>query len=249
MFVILFTGLAFTAYGFDGNVHQFPNDQCQTCHNDVNGDPSQLLPVTSNECQTCHTEIGRELSHPVDFYPERILPEDLPLVERRLSCITCHYVHPSSSPAAGNYLLRRPGTGVPFCSVCHGISANNNHTVFETAHLSSYRETELASTVDLLSLQCVECHDRYLDPRDKQGIERWMGGVGGRTTHPVGISLDKATGRKPNGFHSKSSLPPAVRLFNGKVGCGSCHNIYSKERNMLSQSNLGSSLCLECHNK
>jgi predicted CXXCH cytochrome family protein len=44
-------------------------------------------------------------------------------------------------------------------------------------------------------------------------------------------------------------LRKEVKLYEGKIGCGSCHNIYSKEKYMLVISNDSSVLCLECHLK
>jgi predicted CXXCH cytochrome family protein len=36
-------------------------------------------------------------------------------------------------------------------------------------------------------------------------------------------------------------------LFDGNLGCGSCHSAYSKEPHLLVMNNRGSKLCLSCH--
>jgi predicted CXXCH cytochrome family protein len=45
----------------------------------------------------------------------------------------------------------------------------------------------------------------------------------------------------------QSALDPRIRLFDNKVTCGSCHSSYSDQDHELVMSNLGSKLCLGCH--
>ncbi|MCL4537222.1 MAG: cytochrome c3 family protein, partial [Nitrospirae bacterium] len=71
----------------------------------------------------------------------------------------------------------------------------------------------------------------------------WNHGNG--VSHPIGTDYMKAY-RKGRLKHP-SSINPAIRLFNGRLGCGSCHNMYSREKKHLVTSNKGSALCLSCH--
>ena len=67
--------------------------------------------------------------------------------------------------------------------------------------------------------------------------------------HPVGVSLDRVAVKKPREFNLPQTLPKEIRLFNGKIGCGTCHNAFSNEKSMLVMNNYRSRLCLKCHNK
>ena len=90
--------------------HQFPRGKCGLCHINVNEDARVLFPLDSRACKTCHKSSEETQSHPVDISPAASIPPDLPLVEGKLSCVTCHFVHLSSVNYKGsdNSLLRRP---------------------------------------------------------------------------------------------------------------------------------------------
>jgi predicted CXXCH cytochrome family protein len=45
----------------------------------------------------------------------------------------------------------------------------------------------------------------------------------------------------------ESALDRRVRLFDRRVGCGSCHSPYAEGRALLVMSNVRSRLCLSCH--
>jgi predicted CXXCH cytochrome family protein len=66
-------------------------------------------------------------------------------------------------------------------------------------------------------------------------------------SHPIGVDYTRAFTR--GGFAHPSRLDPSVVLFNGKIGCGTCHNLYSKRKYYLSASNERSALCFQCHVK
>ena len=66
-------------------------------------------------------------------------------------------------------------------------------------------------------------------------------------SHPIGVSTPRrsaSTGR----LSDVSELSSAIKLFGGLVGCGSCHNPYSKQHSELVMSN-EKRLCLACHVK
>jgi predicted CXXCH cytochrome family protein len=42
---------------------------------------------------------------------------------------------------------------------------------------------------------------------------------------------------------------PQIRLFDGRLGCGSCHSLYSQQQKKLVMSNQNGKLCIKCHNK
>jgi predicted CXXCH cytochrome family protein len=42
-------------------------------------------------------------------------------------------------------------------------------------------------------------------------------------------------------------MDPRIWLFEGRVGCGSCHSPFAGGEALLVMSNVGSRLCLSCH--
>ena len=134
---------------------------------------------------------------------------------------------------------------VLFCSACHGFD-EKGHILFENSHQGSYQVTDRNGTLDEYTLQCVECHDRHL--KNPVGAGSWRH-FSARLNHPVGVSYMNVSAKMPGQYNPSVTLPKEIRLFNGKIGCGTCHNIYSKERYKLSMNNVGSRLCMECHIK
>ena len=258
IFNLILLGFIFTSYGFakepslpySNEPHQFSSRECGLCHLDADKNSAGLKPMFNSKCISCHAELKESRPHPVDITPDTSVPADMPLVNGKLGCITCHFFHPSSDKyrnRSGN-LLRRSGKGAVFCAACHRIK-KKGHLVFENIHQDSYRLADLNSRLDIYTLQCAECHDRYLD-RSFGSLE---GGRHNRfdlaLNHPVGVSIDLIAAKKPRKFQSARSLPKEIRLFNGKIGCGTCHNAFSNEKSMLVMNNWRSRLCLKCHKK
>ncbi|NOX35053.1 MAG: hypothetical protein GXP56_15215 [Deltaproteobacteria bacterium] len=242
-------GVAFKVYGSLGKAHDFQKNECIMCHVDVEKDSTDLKSITASVCEKCHNDKKQSLSHPIGVIPKKTIPADMPLAEGRLSCITCHFVHPFSiNNRFTRYLLRRPGRGIIFCSTCHKID-KKGHIVFEKIHTGSFKVTNPRGTLDDYTLQCIECHDRFMDKSSyKSGIGNWKH-FSLKLNHPVGILFKTIALKKPKEFNPPDSLPKEIRLFNGKIGCGTCHNAYSKEKYMLVTNNFKSKLCLQCHIK
>lgn len=245
--------LAHNASGDTNQPHQFRKDQCGHCHRPAkdDGNVKHEQAVSSDNCITCHREVSGEMSHPIDVIPKKDLPDDMPLANGRLSCLTCHYAHPSSIQP-GNFriaLLRKSGRGSHFCGACHNMDTND-HAVFETAHPGSRSPVDRGGALDAYTLQCVQCHDRHLRPWNSS--RRWVEGrhsIYGPGKHPVGAAFVEIAARNPRRFNHPALLDKQVRLFDGKIGCGTCHSAYSKEENMLVRGNRESALCLQCHIK
>lgn len=75
-------------------------------------------PELSSACLYCHE---RENHHPVDFYPDRPTPPNMPLQNGELRCLTCHKIHrlpeldgPPKFLRGGPYKDRRE-----ICLRCH----------------------------------------------------------------------------------------------------------------------------------
>jgi predicted CXXCH cytochrome family protein len=45
------------------------------------------------------------------------------------------------------------------------------------------------------------------------------------------------------------TMDARIRFFNGRVGCGSCHNLYNSEKNNLAVPSARGNLCRQCHVK
>ena len=242
-----------TAELFQGSLkepHQISKMECSQCHVDINIDPAGLKPMLNSKCVRCHSDLEQSEPHPVDISTNISIPADMPLVNGRLGCITCHFFHPSSAiygNRSGN-LLRRTGRGAVFCNACHQID-EKGHVAFENIHRDSLRLSDGNGRLDMYTLQCAECHDRYLDRSFGSVTEGRQSSFNKLSNHPVGVSLDRLAVKKPRKFNSPHALPKEIRLFNGKLGCGTCHNTFSKEKSMLVMNNWRSQLCLRCHIK
>ncbi len=100
-----------------------------------------------------------------------------------------------------------------------------------------------------MSLECIECHIASLNvPTASLGAGIWNH-ESREMNHPIGIYHERISAQKMRYYRPSSMLPKEIRLFNGKIGCGTCHNVYSKEPFMLVLNNFKSRLCLECHIK
>ena len=107
--------------------------------------------------------------------------------------------------------------------------------------------------LDRVSLECLICHEGSVGPTAEVQIgsrsaSQGLSYAGPSFSHPVGIDYGKAAARDRQ-LRSLDDLSPLVSLYEGKVGCASCHNQFSHEGDMLVFSNRGSALCLECHIK
>jgi predicted CXXCH cytochrome family protein len=98
-----------------------------------------------------------------------------------------------------------------------------------------------------MSLECIECHDRHISDSPKSlGAGTWNHSKIA-LSHPVGTNYDRASMKKRHKFRPGTTLQKDIKLYEGKIGCGTCHNVYSKEKGMLVIDNRGSRLCLRCH--
>ena len=109
--------------------------------------------------------------------------------------------------------------------------------------------TDTSARIDQMSLECIECHDSHIKSVDNTlGVGVWKH-FKMEFNHPIGISYDQIQMRKMRKFKPRSMMNKELRFFNDKIGCGTCHNIYSKNKKMLSIGTHDGSLCLQCHNK
>ncbi len=235
--------------------HNFTG-KCLDCHlNDPERNPSQLLFTKdiSTLCLSCHKE-QRELSHPVDVKPSFKVPGVFPLDWK--NDVTCSTCHPTHQPGYGAYRLRVGSIGEVFCISCHRGLADGtglHKGSAGSAHIgrgvrSRYIPGSGGQSLDELSFQCLSCHDAGF-AKDSLVEINTLGGnyyhkVDRAPSHPIGVLYTETPA-----YRKIKDLPASVRLFNGTVGCGSCHNPYSNEHFELTITIEYSELCFACHLK
>jgi len=247
---VIFLGIGALVYGLSGTSHNFSTGECYHCHIDAQNDPLHLDPGIDRACNACHDNLAQKKSHPTDAVPSMSIPQDMPLVEGKLKCITCHYTHPKESLqflGESQHYLRRQVKGIYFCITCHEIN-EKGHIVYANIHAGSYKVTDTATRIDRMSLECIQCHDTYMkDTAPFLGSGTWNH-FRKSLPHPIGISYKDVQMKRRGDFNPPGTLNREIRFFNDTIGCGTCHNIYSKSENMLVMENKGQ-LCLQCHNK
>ena len=216
---------------------------------DLQPDPADV----SRSCAACH-EFPANSSHPVGVAPTFRVPTDFPVDQRgRVTCLTCHDVPQESGSASRAYFLRRDVEGTAYCAACHDSTspaARDQHASMGLrAHGGVASLQPTPSPLDAESAGCMTCHDGAV-ARDG---EVWVGGgaASGRgptigQTHPVGVDYADAA-RNDSELAPSGPRDALVRLFEGKVSCGSCHSPFSSQPNLLVLSNQDSALCLQCH--
>lgn len=256
LFVITFSFFALWALS-SVKKHDFEG-KCSMCHvnipsQDTNRREMAFVREIDRLCAQCHT-FDERMSHPTHVRPQKDIPLAAHLDNNGfLTCTTCHDVHKEdkvSDKSELSGLLWGHVKGRAFCSLCHNpeaIGAAWRHQgALPYAHTSDgkFSENARGSLLDKFSAECLSCHDGTLSKTPqvvvKEGI--WLHGAG--TSHPIGVEYPRS-----GDFVSVESLPKEVRLFAGKVGCLSCHGIYTKENNLLVMNNKKSRLCLTCHRK
>lgn len=240
---------------------------CLSCH--VSADPSGATarrmtgPITPL-CVECHQKtLSDGYLHPVDIRPERVtVPSDMPLSlspAGELSCSTCHdihsdYVTPSGAPSR---FLRRQERGKAFCKICHGDFASlrqgHSASLGEAHFRSQYIVADSRQELDPTSKNCISCHDGTYATSVAIQAGTWTHAESfmnhDKGSHPIGIDYESA--RFDRG--AKTDLKPMamvdrrIRFFNGKVGCGTCHDPYSSLSKKLVMSDENSKLCFSCH--
>ncbi len=233
------------------------NSDCARCHL---GEPVKGNLFFKRDidrlCADCHPK-PENASHPVGMVPSMPVPQDLHLDwQRRLTCATCHDIHQNPTSGAFPALLRRPQAGRPFCISCHRSLGDptaplQHNMAADSAHGEPrFQETGSRSLpIDLESMECMGCHDGSiagLAESTIRGSGVWEHSSEIGITHPIGVDYAVAAATNPS-FAPIGSLDPAIRLYAGRIGCGSCHSPYSKNHKLLVIDNRGSNLCLQCH--
>jgi predicted CXXCH cytochrome family protein len=230
------------------NSHVFKKAECFLCHLDPSNEPSKLINKPISEmCASCHRMVMKTSSHPVEIEPYNMeIPPDMPLRNGLVTCNTCHNIHADKESESGlkTYYLRNgtPGNGSA-CSSCHlekdMYDEGNQHAYgIDVAHVGVYyRNIKMTVDLDALTVKCISCHDGDI-ARDV--------GHNGPEEHPLGSNYREAS-RNNTKLRDLYDVDGRLKLFNGKIGCGTCHDIFSTKSALLVKDNHGSALCTSCH--
>lgn len=232
--------------------------------------PAAWVPGWTGQCRGCHETDGL-FSHPVGVAPSMSVPAALPLVDGEIACITCHDDRSAEAhlQARQNHspLLRIPGEGAGFCCQCHDprstLRRDMHAIMVGRAHLRWPQERDRAdlqpseapegAPFDPDSETCLSCHDGSVASDVGHGgsgvqfgpTRRRLGLPG---SHPIGVEYTgDPSGRAGPPLKPAEMLDERIRLFDSRVGCGTCHSLYSKRAALLVMSNSRSTLCLSCH--
>jgi len=252
---------------------------CGNCHMPGSTDSSDQLQEKNiawqvsgdinQQCATpgCH-DFDPMLSHPVGVRSQGVFPTDMPLDnDMRITCLTCHDKPRSSEnsidPNSGSERSLRTPQGIEFCVSCHmkmgGTTIKQSHWQFSArAHLLSekppFKETanfeQFFGGIDPESRSCLSCHDNISvnipaqNETTRQKKRRWQK----MTDHPIGMEYGDVALRRINSYKFPL-IDDRIRMFNGRVGCGSCHSLYAQTKDHLVERNERGILCRKCHNK
>ncbi|MBN1956896.1 MAG: hypothetical protein JXQ81_03260 [Desulfuromonadales bacterium] len=233
--------------------HDFTG-RCESCHlsQPQAGEPGRFARSISFLCLECHN-VPRDNSHPIGIVPSMPVPDGFRLDwSGKMTCVTCHDPHAS----AANQYLRTEARGRDFCSLCHRglMPMQDPHLgTVSIAHSKSgvyHENAAMTQILDRVSLECLSCHDGVIasDASYKIVGEDALTYQRDGLSHPIGMDYRRAT-LKDRELRPVETLSPYIALYDGKVGCASCHNPYSSQHRMLTMNNSGSALCLECHIK
>jgi predicted CXXCH cytochrome family protein len=186
-------------------------------------------PTTTDPCIFCHT-----WRNPA--------PGISPAWNRNISNLGAFIMYSSQTMKTSTGI--QPGSYSLACLTCHddaGASSAVNYT--DTHKLRSDANSSTPS-----SPNCSKCHAGGSGP---SGLNpHFIIGPDLRDDHPISMSY-------PTNLPEFFNLPPDfsagwtdVKLYSGKVECGSCHDPHDATRGMfLRKSNTGSALCTTCHRK
>ena len=234
-----------------GDPHDF-SGRCETCHltSPREGQKNIFAMDIDTLCIECH-EVAVKNSHPTKMVPSMRVPDYYFLDwQGRLNCATCHNPHAKSA-----MMLRSQARGRGFCETCHqgGVLTGGHVAASSVAHTKNWTPPSHASfgqILDRVSLECMVCHEGSVGPAAdvRVGAGPALSYVGPGFSHPIGMDYAQAAANDRQ-LRPLDDLSKLISLYEGKVGCASCHNQFSHEGDMLVFSNRGSALCLECHIK
>lgn len=186
-------------------------------------------PTTTDPCIFCHT-----WRNPA--------PGISPLWNRNISNAGAFVMY--TSPTMKTTPSMQPGPYSLACLTCHDDAGASSAVNYKDTHT-------LRSDVNSSSPSVSNCSKCHAGGSGTSGLNpHFTIGHDLRDDHPVSMPY-------PTNLSEFFNLPPDfmngwtdVKLYSGKVECGSCHDPHDTTRGMfLRKSNRGSALCTTCHKK
>lgn len=248
-----------------GQVHHF-EQPCRTCHQiQPDGSVGAFIGDINASCaqRGCH-DYDAALSHRLDAPAPVRARAGLPTAaDGTMTCLTCHdEVNRDTAPGERAFL--RMANDGSLCAACHlgqgGTTRQRSHWQFSTrAHLPTRprapgRGPDHAArggAIDEVSRNCLSCHDDISATitTGHEGARQRRQRAGSMKDHPIGTDYAATVLRSLGEYQPSSRLEPGIELFDGRVGCGSCHNLYADTASHLVASQRRGELCRKCHNK
>ncbi len=196
-------------------------------------------------CGRCHAT-AIKVSHPSGFVPLVKIADGYPADWKgELTCSTCHAVH---GDAPG--LLRAERRGRDLCLACHdrqffASMRDKGDSLVLSGHLNAGVELR-AGDLDPYSMQCLTCHgSKGESPAVTISSRSVLRHNSGRANHPIGTKY--ADAERYGGYRSAALVSKRLLLPDGRVGCVSCHQGFSKDHGKLTVPRAASQLCYQCH--
>jgi predicted CXXCH cytochrome family protein len=222
--------VVFTAHGEasvgDSNfrIKKFDARSCANCHSI---EPGLSHSSQGLDCLSCHSSLATDPNHTNGGIAKQ---DNMLKAAPRALCASCH-----STPEN------------PASALAHALADGRAHLQFA--------QPKGGAGLDQESRQCLSCHDGSTAASSGVRVNSDGGAALGmskaiRSMHPIGVAYD--SNPKPHmtaQYWPQSRLPGEIRLFSGKLGCGSCHSVYAGERQMLAREPKRGDLCLDCHIK
>ncbi len=262
--LLLFALVTFYAFLFAGsdNAPKSPHrgeSQCRNCHlgkapDGANGSRVTLVKDVDLICKSCH-DTKEGLSHPSGVKMDWPAPDSLPLDwAGRLTCTTCHYMHDEGKEDKTGYRIRTQTIGREFCETCHSefkdLVGGKHRQFLDKSHLEAPDSAKTDhSVLDHLSQECLGCHvgriEQSFSMETQRNITIFQHGQI-QSTHPIAVPYPPlSTGDLK--FNPVGDLDKRINLYNGKIGCGTCHEPFSNKTSGLVMENKEDELCLQCH--
>lgn len=243
-------------------------DDCYRCHvnSPYEAGPKFFTEPLDRACTACHDGFAADgltsLSHPsqVQVGSTLLTKKDFWWYPREatggtLNCASCHDPHLEKSASAPFLLRGQAVTDTLFCAGCHAATDRHGAAVFlahgkatgsgpEQAAITRHSVVGSGSGLDGVSQKCISCHDGTTDTL--QANYCVIGQQGACAGHIIGIDYQGAATGNPG---LETAPDPRIALHEGKIGCASCHDIYSGGAKLLVLDNSGSALCVACHKK
>ena len=260
------------------DLHHFDQLPCESCHRSSSTSSTEnsktAIARTDVDIQRsctlagCH-EWDPSMNHPVGIRPSGPVPAGVVLdAASKITCLSCHAMPAKPSDATGSGTSRRrlfTPEGFNSCGSCHATmpvsKGNGSHWRFSArAHLgsriaagksASESPAQRFSSVDEESRSCLNCHETITAVVPPEGETRQQKQIRFQrmSDHPIGMNYRQKAGEDIRNFKIPIANPDRVRLFEGRVGCGSCHSLYSERPSHLVAEYRNGILCRNCHNR